>query len=209
MKQKPASGTGNVGRPISFDRAQAIRAAMDVFWKRGYLDVSASELADAMALQRSSFYNSFGSREEVFDAVLSAYRACAPDAALDRLKPGDPVVPVIVQVFREACEANAADEQARGCLLCNAIGELIGVDDAVGPIVAAAVDARMASIERLLTRAVKQGEMPAPANLKATARAVMAFLVGLNTLSKVVRSERQLWAMSKAFLEGIGIIEPA
>jgi hypothetical protein len=37
----------------------------------------------------------------------------------------------------------------------------------------------------------------------------MAFLVGLNTLSKVVRSERQLWAMSQAFLEGIGIIERA
>jgi TetR/AcrR family transcriptional repressor of nem operon len=195
----------SVGRPAGFERGEAVRAAMHLLWKRGYLSVTARELADAIGVQRSSFYNSFGSRAKLFAEVLAMYAAEAPDAALDRVVPGDPVLPVVAQVFRHACRACAADEQARGCLVCNSVSELVGVEAKVGELVAAGVEARIASFERLLRQAVKQGEMPAPPDIKAAARATMAFLVGLNTLSKIVRSERQLWSMSCAFLAAMGM----
>jgi len=193
------------GRPTSFVRNEAIDAAMNLFWRKGFPAVSASELADAMSLQRSSFYNSFGSREDVFRAALERYATQSPDAPLDVVAPGQAVVPVLVSVFREICRVRAADHEARGCLICNSIGELVGVDPVLGPLVERAVAHRVSSFSRLIRQAVRQKEMTAPADVVATADACVAFLIGLNAVSKCVRSEKRLWAAARRFLIGIGV----
>ena len=91
------------GRPAAFSRDDAIEGAMNLFWRDGYAGVSASDLAAAMHIQRSSFYNSFGSREAVFLEALEQYSKNAPDKIIDRLRPGDPVLPAIAALFRELC----------------------------------------------------------------------------------------------------------
>ncbi|MEW6703605.1 MAG: TetR/AcrR family transcriptional regulator [Pseudomonadota bacterium] len=193
------------GRPLSFDHDQALQAATELFWRRGYRAVSASELAEAMGLQRSSFYNSFGSREAVFREVLARYDAAAPDTALDLVAAGDPVLPRLRAMLREVCRLRAWDRQARGCLLCNSVAELAGTEPLLGPWLEAAVQARINRFARLIRQAVAQGEMRPPTDPKALARALAAFVIGLNTLSKTLRDERQLWVMCEAFLAGMGL----
>lgn len=193
------------GRPIEFDREAAVHAALDRFWKRGFEAVSVSDLADAMSIQRSSFYNSFGDRETAFREALEAYREIAPDAALAQIEPGYPVKPVIRKVFREICRVRAADPGARGCLVVNSIGELVGVNKELGACVADAVRNGIRLYERLLRQAVDQGEIEKPRDIRAAARAFVAFVSGLNTISKVVRDEGDLWSMSESFLERFGL----
>jgi TetR/AcrR family transcriptional repressor of nem operon len=178
---------------------------MDLFWKQGFPSVSASALARAMSIQRSSLYNAFGGREAIFREALARYGAAAPDAPLDRYEPGEPAIPLLVGVFREACRARAADREARGCLACNSIGELVGVHDELGRLLKSAVRSRIRSVERLLIAAVAQGELPELRDVSAAAKSVVSFLIGLNTLSKVVRDEEALWAMSRSFLLGLGV----
>lgn len=201
-EQAPA----RTGRPAAFDREAAIAAAMNLFWERGYPAVSASDLADAMGIQRSSFYNSFGTREAVFLEALRHYAATAPDRPLDEITPDAPVLPVIVGVFRGLCRARAKDRQARGCLVCNAMGDLIGVDASLGPLIAGALGARIAGLEKLLARAVRQQELPPDTDCAALARSIVAQLIGLNTMSKVVRSERTLWLSAQHFLYAAGLL---
>lgn len=203
---EPTGGgpAGRTGRPVSFDRDEAIDAAMQIFWRKGYLAVSSSELADAMGIRRSSFYNSFVSREAVFQEALEHYGQIAPDRALDLFGPDKPVLPVIVQVFRDLCRARADDKQARGCMVCNAAGEVIGVDEEIGPVISQALAARIRSLEVLLRRAVDRGELPRKTDVPSVSRAVVCFLIGINTLSKVLRSEQQLWATAQTFLRGLG-----
>lgn len=196
------------GRPVAFMREEAIQAAMHLFWKQGLLAVSAKDLAKAMGVQRSSFYNSFGSREAVFVEALQRYSAQAPDVPLGNVAPDQPVVPLLVSVMREICRVRAADEQARGCLVCNSIAELVGVDESLGPLLAEAVVLRTGLVERLLLQAVRQKEL-APADPAVTAKMFIAFLIGLNTISKVIRDEAQLWAMCREFLAGMGIAQEA
>lgn len=195
------------GRPASFDRDKAIELAMNLFWDRGYLAVSAKELAEAMGIQRSSFYNSFGDREAVFREALTLYGQRAPDRMLDEIRPGDPVAPSLARMFRNLCRVRVADEQARGCLVVNSIGELVGVDSDVGPLIQRALQARQSVFTRLLQQAVDQQEIPAPANPTATAAALLAFLMGINTLSKVERDEQRLWEICRAFLADLGVPE--
>jgi TetR/AcrR family transcriptional regulator, transcriptional repressor for nem operon len=196
------------GRPPGFERAKAVESAMNLFWKRGYLDVSAKDLAEAMAIQRSSFYNSFNSRADVFREALALYGSIAPDAALDQVQPGEPVIPAIQSVLATVCKVRAADPEARGCLICNSVAELVGVDEEVGPLIAAIIDRRIAGMERLLRQAVDQGEIPAPADPRGAAISFINFLLGFNLMAKVVADEAQLRAGCRHFLMSLGVPDP-
>ena len=194
------------GRPASFDRDAAVDAAMRLFCKRGFLGVSVSDLATAMALQRSSFYNSFGSRESVFEKALARYAQVAPDAAFDRVREGDPVLPVIASVLREMCRLRAR-ARGEGCLVSKCANEAPGADARVGRLVDAAVKSRTASLERLLRQAAAQGEV-SDIDCRASAMALMALMLGLPGLARVVPNERQLWAMCRQLLQAQGLLAP-
>jgi len=195
------------GRPAAFSRDDAIEGAMNLFWRDGYAGVSASDLAAAMRIQRSSFYNSFGSREAVFLEALEQYSKNAPDKIIDRLRPGDPVLPAIAALFRELCRQRAADAEARGCLVCNSIGELVGVDETLGPVLLDAANDRLGVFERALGQAVAQGELTPEGGVANSARSLLAFLLGINLLSKALHDEQALWATCRSFLRGFGVPE--
>ncbi len=46
---------------------------MQVFWKKGYNGTSIQDLVDATSLNRSSIYNSFGSKQELYKLTLKFY----------------------------------------------------------------------------------------------------------------------------------------
>lgn len=193
------------GRPATFDRNTAINRAMNLFWLDGYLGVTARDLAKAMNIQRSSFYNSFGSKEQVFTEALQNYVQLAPDAVLDTIKPGQPVIAAIVASLRELCRVRAADKNARGCLVCNSVAELVGVDKKLGPILNDAVKRRIAVMEALFTQACDQNEFVPLTTIPDTARTFVTFSLGINVASKTIRSEAELWSICQTFLPGIGV----
>ena len=61
------------GRPKGFDRDAAVRAAMDLFWERGYEGSTFDDLAAAMGINASSFRNTFKSKELLYREATDAY----------------------------------------------------------------------------------------------------------------------------------------
>jgi len=62
------------GRPVEFDRNVALEEAMQLFWSRGYEATSLPELLERMGIARSSFYQSFGSKQDLFLEAVERYR---------------------------------------------------------------------------------------------------------------------------------------
>lgn len=69
------------GRPRSFDPAQVLDKAQEVFWRQGYEGTSYSDLTAATGLNKPSLYAAFGDKEALFAAALQRYNE-GPAAAL-------------------------------------------------------------------------------------------------------------------------------
>lgn len=62
------------GRPREFDRTEALKQAMYLFWIYGYESTSLSQLKAAMGnISSPSFYAAFGSKENLFQEVSQYY----------------------------------------------------------------------------------------------------------------------------------------
>ncbi len=63
-----------MARPKEFDEQVAVAEAMDLFWERGFGAASLDALEAKTGLNRSSLYNTFGGKVELFCKALDAYR---------------------------------------------------------------------------------------------------------------------------------------
>jgi len=202
--REQAGGKRGRGRPLEFDREAAIRIAVDEFWQRGYQAVSITDLAEAMSITRTSFYNSFGSRDAVFRQALNAYCETAPDRPLREIEPGTPVTPVLMKVFREVCRVRAGTVVGRGCLIVNSIGEIQELDPESQAFLQNAIKFKNRTFQKVLAQAVDQKEIPPLADIEAAGSAFLTFLIGINNVAKVIRCEEELWAICADFLRRYG-----
>ena len=68
------------GRPRSFDRDAALRAAVELFWREGYDRTSVSMLTAAMGVTPPSLYAAFGDKHRLFEEAAEAYFRATRDA---------------------------------------------------------------------------------------------------------------------------------
>jgi len=194
-----------MARPSGFGRQEAVETVMNEIWKNGYEASSVKSLSEKLGITRSSFYNAFGSREELFGEVLDLYFSQSPDIALTQATPGIPIKQLLTKTFRAACKARAADEQSRGCLVINGVAELCNVNQQLGPVLEKAVLGSIIRMETLLKWAVAQNEVAPETDIRSTALALQNLLMGLNVMCKVVRDEKDLWKAAQATLKGLNL----
>jgi TetR/AcrR family transcriptional regulator, transcriptional repressor for nem operon len=110
-------------RRKSFAPADAVRAARDRFWERGYEATSLADLESVTGLNRSSLYQAFGPKRELFALALDSYLT---EVAWPRLAPIEApgAGPTQVAGYFRALARVPHDIARRGCLVVNTITEL-------------------------------------------------------------------------------------
>lgn len=127
-----------MARTRAFDRDEAVRAARTVFWRTGFDAASIPDLEQATGLNRSSLYNTFGSKRGLFDTAVQSY---LDEVIRPRLRPlqTEPVTADAILDYldglRAAFENLDSPAAANGCLLINTAGSPIADDAAVAQIV--------------------------------------------------------------------------
>lgn len=194
-----------MGRTIQFDRDAAIDWVMNEIWRVGFEACSVKSISESLGITRSSFYNTFESREALFIEALHHYFHDSPDRKLSAYVESKRPLVLLCQVFREACRVRASDPEHRGCLAINCVSELVGGNDVLGPPLEDAINQSIERFNHLLAHSVKMGELPDTSNIQQLALAIQNLLMGLNTLSKVVKSEQKLWATAEVTLRALGV----
>ncbi|WP_414943654.1 TetR/AcrR family transcriptional regulator [Amycolatopsis sp. cmx-11-32] len=143
-----------MARPKEFDERAAIGRAMDAFWGRGYEGTSTQALCEATGLGRSSIYNTFTSKHELFMRVLDHYAdrgIVARTALLENPGTG-------IERFRSLFSFTIDEEVAthgRGCLVVNTVAEFGDRD----PEIKARIDADTGRHLALLAACAREGRL--------------------------------------------------
>ncbi|GHB42465.1 TetR family transcriptional regulator [Pseudovibrio japonicus] len=128
------STTKKTGRPRKFDKNEALAAAVNVFWAKGYDGASMKDLTEAMGINGPSLYSTFGDKRELYLQAIDSYAAnggCAPLVAFET----EPNIELAVRAFMDAVIEYAThhDSGAKGCFLASSVstscGEVMGVQE--------------------------------------------------------------------------------
>jgi TetR/AcrR family transcriptional repressor of nem operon len=109
--------TNNLGRPLSFDADDALRAAMRAFRVRGYEATTMKDLERATGLLPGSLYHSFGGKKELFLAALDHYNEHVVRKRIETHLLGDAPVEELRALFRSVLDEPGGGHF--GCLLTN------------------------------------------------------------------------------------------
>ncbi len=187
-----------MGRPREFDEAEALDAAMQCFWSRGYEATSVRDLADRMGITGASLYNAFGDKRALFRRALDRYLDRSVRERIARLSALPPRT-AIGTYFEEIIARSLADRERRGCMLVNCALELASHDVTLRR----AVTAELAEIEGFFRRTIEAGQaggsIARTQNPDDLARHLLGVVLGLRVLART-RPDR-------AVLEGV--VRPA
>ncbi len=111
-------------RSEEFNREHAVRRAMNVFWEKGYNGTSMQDLVDATGLNRSSIYNSFGSKHELYKTTLEFYQKESGGLFHKALLNAKNPFEAIRLVFESFLPEILSEGGDRGCYAMNCKSEL-------------------------------------------------------------------------------------
>ncbi|MFE1023368.1 TetR/AcrR family transcriptional regulator [Streptomyces sp. NPDC058818] len=174
-----------MARTKEFDPDAALRAALELFWRRGYEATSMSDLVEHLGIGRASIYATFGNKHELYLKALERYeQGLLPELLEELARPGPALPGVRSLVRRYAVEAAAEELRERGCFVTNTAAELAPHD----PVAARRVERNWDQLETVLhstlARARAQGELPADRDPLTLARMLLVLLQGLRVVGK-------------------------
>ncbi len=192
-----------MARPKEFDTQEVLDQALQVFWSKGYEASSLTDLLGAMGLSKSSFYETFGSKHELYLAALDRYRDTEGASLIALLEGPTPARAAIETAFGHLIEAAKAKGEKRGCFLNNCATEL-GAHD---PQAAGRVAQGMARIEQAFARAVARGqtagEIASERGAEELGRYLYCILLGLTVMAKAGRDARAMEDVVRFALEAL------
>jgi len=194
-----------MGRAIKFDREVAVEITMNEIWRYGFEACSVKAISEKLGITRSSFYNAFGSREALFLEVLELYFSQSPDRVLNDMGDTKNIRQMLTDFLKDVCRTRANDPESRGCLAVNCVTELVGVKEKLGSILKSAVLSSIDQFEVILKKAALRGEISNDEGLREKALSLQNLIIGLNVMSKVVHSEKELFSVAKQTLKGLDL----
>lgn len=172
-----------MARPRQFIEAEAIEAAMIVFWIRGYAGTSLPDLLDAMSLTRGSFYKAFDDKYSVYLRALDHYDATRMNIALAALTDQTAKSPRdrLIEFFQRT-EFNPAKPAPKiGCFVCNTMVEMAPFDAQCAQICNQISDRVQASIRLVLS---EMAPVQPDARLDRKASALQRLYMGAHAMGR-------------------------
>ncbi len=183
------------GRPRSFDRAAALRRAMELFWTRGYEATSLSDLTAAMGISSPSLYAAFGCKEALFREAVALYGATEGVGALRLLDEAPTAQAAIEAMLRRSAQRFTRPGRPPGCLAVLGAINCSADNEAVQRHLAEWRAGVFKAIRRRFQRGVAEGELPARFDIEAAAAFYVTVQNGLSLQARDGASRQRLDAI--------------
>lgn len=175
------------GKPLSFDRNEALKSAMELFWRKGYEPTGMTELLEHMGIPRQSFYNTFGSKEEILFEAIALYGINLHSMLQEAIERGATPFEKIDCVFEFW-----AQENPYGCFVGNSVAEFGMNHEKVAKLMAE----QLLSIRKILLsifkEAIDRGDLPSDRDPEMLASTMLTYGQGLALIGKTLMDRKYL-----------------
>lgn len=182
--EAPVAARKPRGRPLSFDRNEALEKAMHVFWEHGYEATSLNDLTTAMGIAPPSLYTAFGDKERLFLEAIECYGK-GPGGFGERALAEEPTARGAVhRLLTEAAAELTQSCHPLGCMMVmaatNCSVDAEHVQQALAKRRALAADSMRARIQR----GIDEGELPGDTDAGALASFYATVYQGMSMQAK-------------------------
>jgi TetR/AcrR family transcriptional repressor of nem operon len=169
------------GRPRSFDECEVLDKLVELFWEHGYEASSLIEIVEAAGLNKSSLYNTFGSKDELFYIVLDRYITDKERMLDEALAEGG--IDSLLAFFELQREMVLTTVGARGCMAVNAATELGMRDDRMVEVADRYRRTMREGMRRPLAWSAEHGEID-PAMLDMYVEILVSSMLGMSVSAR-------------------------
>jgi len=173
-----------MARPREFETMEALGKAMDVFWSKGYEATTLCDLLDAMDLSKSSFYDTFGSKHEVFLDSIEHYKKTMTSQITGVASLEQPARKLIESLFDRAVSRITEEGGQRGCFLNNCSVEVALHDPQAAKLIDGGIGLVEDTFFALVERGQREGDIASDKEARALARFLTSSLNGLMVIAK-------------------------
>jgi AcrR family transcriptional regulator len=183
------------GRKRGFDRDAALRAAVELFWEKGYEGTSLEELQSVMgSISPPSFYAAFGSKEQLFFEAVDLYGktvGCRPLGVLESATTAREGVEAMLRASVDICTEGG---KPRGCLLLTGAVNCAPANKAVEVRIRALRLETPEVIRKRLKRGIAEGDIPKGTDLEPLVSLYASVGQGLSARARDGASRKSLLA---------------
>ncbi|MFF8645674.1 TetR/AcrR family transcriptional regulator [Streptomyces sp. NPDC015345] len=196
-----------MARPRTFDEERALDAAMHAFWANGYEATSTQDLCEATGLGRSSIYNTFSSKHDLFRRALARYMETMNAPQIDILedveRPGLERVRALLARVIEGEFEHRRDGHSLGCLTVNTTVELAARDPEASAMLERDLAARLTMLRTAIRSGQRDGEITAERGADTLARYVNAVIGGMRVAAQGGADRATLEAIAETALDAL------
>ena len=192
------------GRPQEFDSNKVILAAMDTFWSNGFDGTSMHQLLKSTGLSKSSLYQTFGGKQELFIKCLEEYTLAMKEKLLTQLSLSKSGVSFIKEVLLSTAEEAKGTSIPKGCLIMNTAIEFAQSNAAVSRTVNKGIEAFQAIFLTALKKARAAKEIDETADLEQLSSFVVSSMSGIKSMVKGGADEKSVRSIVEIVMRSIG-----
>jgi TetR/AcrR family transcriptional repressor of nem operon len=156
-----------MARTKEFDEEEVLDKALQLFREKGYNGTSTQDLVDRLCISRSSMYNCYSDKHNLFLQVIRRYRETVTEGLIANLGSAPALKPVLHQVF----EGIIGNEEG-GCFLASCALEA----GAWKPDVAELVKENREAVEKALAEAIKKAQQAGEVSKSWTPKKLAGYL---------------------------------
>ena len=173
-----------MARTKQFDETQALVSAMRVFWAKGYEGTSIHDLEQAMGLNRTSIYNTFGNKRAIFNRVMSCYKESVMASLFAALDNAPDIREGVRRLLNGALDIHFDEDNPGGCLVVLSVLES-GQHDAESQLaMQQTLQDLKTALQARLSKAKKAGELAKDLDVGSTATTISTTMTGMMVMGK-------------------------
>jgi TetR/AcrR family transcriptional regulator, transcriptional repressor for nem operon len=179
-------------RVKNFDENAMVEKAKNLFHQKGYEATSMQDLVDTLGISRSSLYDTFGDKHQLYIKSLNNYcESNAYSLAKEAELTNNPLA-FIESIFDITVEQSKKDMDKKGCYVVNAIIEFSDKDSDVKEVVDASNKVFEKMLEKLIIKGQELRQINKNKNPKQMARFLFNTIYGLRVSAKANVSQKEL-----------------